>query len=80
MNEAHLERQRAAREAKAQRRTAHQAQSRAHTRVDRQIEVDKEHLLKMLKAESLIPEDAARIIGTGHRPDVLTVVYTLEPA
>ena len=72
----HIERQRLSREAKAARRASHESQ--AHKRITRQVEVDKGVLLEWLKMESIVPIAAKRIIATGHRPDVLTVVYTEE--
>ena len=41
-------------------------------------EVQKDHLLDILKAEALVPEAATRIIATGHRPESLTVTVTFD--
>jgi hypothetical protein len=70
----HVERQRASREAKALRRQAHL--SAAHKRVVREVVVDHGVLLRWLKDEFVVPLAATRIVGTGHGPDVLTVIYT----
>jgi hypothetical protein len=70
----HQRQQREARERKRLR----QAQSPAERRIVREVQIDKGLLLKLLDEAQLIPEGATRIVGTGHRPDILTVTVGFD--
>lgn len=43
------------------------------------VEVPKEDLLRMLIAECLAPEDAKKIIGSGHTPEAIKFTVGFEP-
>ena len=78
METAHQRQQREARERKHQKRLAAQLHKAAHQRRIVRVEVPKDDLLRILVNEGFVPIDATRIIGTGHRPDVLTVMLTFD--
>jgi hypothetical protein len=44
----------------------------------RTIEIPKDHLLQILQHEELLPADATKILGTGHRPESLTVTVGFD--
>ena len=81
-NAEHIERQKAARDAKAKRKQARMADanSACFLRAVRNVEIPKADLLAILKKEGFIPLDATVIVATGHRPDVLTISYSSWPA
>jgi hypothetical protein len=44
----------------------------------RTIEIPKDHLLQILQHEELLPAEATKILGTGHRPESLTVTVGFD--
>ena len=42
------------------------------------MEVPKDYLLQLLQHEAILPEDATKIIGTGHTQDTLIVTVSFD--
>ena len=74
----HYIEQRAARERKRLAAEAREIANKAKNRRVTALEVPKADLLRLLQAEALAPQDATRIIASGHDPQRMTFTVAYD--